>query len=550
MNQTNGNGELSDPESLPLPGVLGNSHRLREIAIQQMIARARLGRSLRTKSLAPGEAANYQINEEVDYYRPPTNKDTPGWTGPARIVDLTQIHRGTVGIDHQGRTLTCRLGALGRHLSFLRSIYEISSCFFGPTPWHIEIRHRVKQIYTIILFGFEILKLKIRRLKWWKPGVCFESALLSTTDHSLGIIPTVKALVERLVDGSVINFGLVKLNKPDGSTYWHNTAVTNHRGNGYAKLQQFADQCLNIDGSLQSESPKVWVHSQLKSGTQVHCFCGGTPESLGTFLPMNTIVRRPSAWDITFPRNGMRFASSKSYVPPTSPPANVHCTSQLRDSAQVSNADPDRQQRENNHDLTGRVDDANNDMHATSSPSGSGLLAPIPEESTQPSTSEFDETDQFFTHEEPDLRHAVHPVLKLRFFILELTPPIYYFRRGKTEIGRRGEIRSWQDFSPPRDFLTCTGMRTSWWTISLSLSLSLSFSVFFVCLCRSLSLSLSFSLWYHIILCYIILCYTILYYTILCTILYDTTLHTILYGTTLYYTIPYPGENILYCTIL
>ena len=46
--------------------------------------------------------------------------------------------------------------------------------------------------------------------------------------------------------------------------------------------------------------------------------------------------------------------------------------------------------------------------HSTSSPSGSGLLAPIPEESAQPSTSEFDETDQFFTHEEPDLRHAVH----------------------------------------------------------------------------------------------------------------------------------------------
>ena len=170
MNQTNGNGELSGPESMPLPGVLRNSHRLREIAIQQMIegtARARLGRTLRTKTLAPGEAAKYQINKEVDYYRPPAKKDTPGWTGPARIVDLTQIHRGTVGINHQGRNLTCRLGALRRHQSFL----------------------------------------------------CFESALLSTTDHPLGIIPTVKALVERLVDGSVIHFGLVKLNKPDGSTY-------------------------------------------------------------------------------------------------------------------------------------------------------------------------------------------------------------------------------------------------------------------------------------------------------------------------------------------
>ena len=81
----------------------------------------------------------------------------------------------------------------------------------------------------------------------------------------------------------------------------------------------------------------------------------------------------------------------------------------IGDSAQtVDNADPDRQQRQNNHDLTGRVVDASNHIHATSLPSDSGLLTPIPEESAQPSTSEFDETDQFFTHGGPDLRHAVH----------------------------------------------------------------------------------------------------------------------------------------------
>ena len=27
----------------------------------------------------------------------------------------------------------------------IQSISEMSSCFFGPRPWHIEIRHRVKQ---------------------------------------------------------------------------------------------------------------------------------------------------------------------------------------------------------------------------------------------------------------------------------------------------------------------------------------------------------------------------------------------------------------------
>ena len=59
----------------------------------------------------------------------------------------------------------------------LRSVSEISSCFFGPRPWHIEIRHRVKKTPTINLFGFETLKLKFRRLKLWKPTVHFSADL-------------------------------------------------------------------------------------------------------------------------------------------------------------------------------------------------------------------------------------------------------------------------------------------------------------------------------------------------------------------------------------
>ena len=32
-----------------------------------------------------------------------------------------------------------------RDVTAIQSISEISSCFFGPRPWHIEIRHRVKK---------------------------------------------------------------------------------------------------------------------------------------------------------------------------------------------------------------------------------------------------------------------------------------------------------------------------------------------------------------------------------------------------------------------
>ena len=33
----------------------------------------------------------------------------------------------------------------------IRSISEISSCLFGPKPWHIEIRHRVNKKHPQII---------------------------------------------------------------------------------------------------------------------------------------------------------------------------------------------------------------------------------------------------------------------------------------------------------------------------------------------------------------------------------------------------------------
>ena len=47
-----------------------------------------------------------------------------------------------------------------------------------------------------------------------------------------------------------MHYGLVKLTKPDGSSYWQDTAATNHRGNDLVKFQQFAIQCLNIDDCI------------------------------------------------------------------------------------------------------------------------------------------------------------------------------------------------------------------------------------------------------------------------------------------------------------
>ena len=83
------------------------------------------------------------------------------WLSVSSIVDPRRRRRWRASAP-------ARRGAPGAHL---RSVSEISSCFCVPRPWHIEIRHRVKKTSTINLFGFETLKLKIRRLKLWKPTV-------------------------------------------------------------------------------------------------------------------------------------------------------------------------------------------------------------------------------------------------------------------------------------------------------------------------------------------------------------------------------------------
>ena len=68
--------------------------------------------------------------------------------------------------------------------------------FFGPRPWHIEIRYRVKKkTSTIDLFGFETLRLKIRRLKLRKPTACSDPVTAdplcpsqkSSANHSIAV---------------------------------------------------------------------------------------------------------------------------------------------------------------------------------------------------------------------------------------------------------------------------------------------------------------------------------------------------------------------------
>ena len=137
INQPNEDDAPRDSEAVPNPGLIRHSARLREIAVQAMIegtARARLGRAIRTRSLPSGQTSNYQVGDSVDYYRKPSTKDLSGWLGPATVIDVTDLSRGTIGIKFQNNRMNCRLADLRHHLHFLCRMAAPNSAMDLPRP--------------------------------------------------------------------------------------------------------------------------------------------------------------------------------------------------------------------------------------------------------------------------------------------------------------------------------------------------------------------------------------------------------------------------------
>ena len=119
-----GNGES------PHPGLISHTHRLREISVQAMIegsARARLGRALNTRTTMAGQKLNLQVGDEVDVYRPPSNKDTSGWMGPAEVIDVSRITRGIVSVRWHSKVMEVQVPHIRRHLHFLALLATMSN---------------------------------------------------------------------------------------------------------------------------------------------------------------------------------------------------------------------------------------------------------------------------------------------------------------------------------------------------------------------------------------------------------------------------------------
>ena len=89
-------------------------------------AEQRIQRAMNTRTQSSPQEL-FDIDDQVDFYRTPDNKDLPGWNGPARITDVTDAGRGIITVDYRGRKLICDPQNLRQHLAFL-------SFFFSMAP--------------------------------------------------------------------------------------------------------------------------------------------------------------------------------------------------------------------------------------------------------------------------------------------------------------------------------------------------------------------------------------------------------------------------------
>jgi hypothetical protein len=83
--------------------------RAREIALQAMVestSQARINRALKTKTQLPGDV-QYQVGDQVEYYRPSKTKDVSGWLGPATIIEILG-DQGQVVVKRKNEELRCR----------------------------------------------------------------------------------------------------------------------------------------------------------------------------------------------------------------------------------------------------------------------------------------------------------------------------------------------------------------------------------------------------------------------------------------------------------
>ena len=362
INQPNENEAPSDSSAVPHPGLIRHSQRLREIAVQAMVegtARARLGRALQTRSLPAGQAAKYELGQLVDYYRKPNSKDISGWIGPATIIDITDLSRGTIGVKFQNNKMNCRLGDVRRHLHFLCLMAAPNSAADLPRP-----------MWTVL-----------------------------------------RTIVEQAVEGQPLHIGW-SLVTQQGQPAWKCTDSTKQYSKELHHLKEFAYRGLQLDDCVavragrglshlpalhgHTSSLMLWWLSGCKD--EIHYYeydCSGS---------MNLRHFMPEQWKNL---RIVQFLCTNPTAPHTESLTRAIAANEEHDSVEAAQSGERSPAEPRQH--AARPGGRSNADARTNPAEPQGRLSPIPEEHSEADESQpNDPTDEFFIQEDPDLQNALH----------------------------------------------------------------------------------------------------------------------------------------------
>ena len=83
-------------------------------------AKARLQRAWKTRTAPAGQSHDYKVGDLVDFHRVMGSKDASGWKGPAKIIDTTNISRGTVTVRYlRDLPIEARVQGVRQHMEHL-----------------------------------------------------------------------------------------------------------------------------------------------------------------------------------------------------------------------------------------------------------------------------------------------------------------------------------------------------------------------------------------------------------------------------------------------
>jgi hypothetical protein len=111
--------QFENPDDAKLPATVGETHRIRELAVLGMVegsAKDRLRRALATKSTVSAAVQNFQLGEKVDFWRDKTTKYSSGWHGPGEVAALDRQTQGTITVRYQGYLFPVELRCIRRSL--------------------------------------------------------------------------------------------------------------------------------------------------------------------------------------------------------------------------------------------------------------------------------------------------------------------------------------------------------------------------------------------------------------------------------------------------